>query len=332
MFSYLWLDQGSKLSVWNLPHYFYCLKLIFQRSWLDGLKFLVSSSTSKVIFLSSVTSADAFLEVADHLRDAIEELSSINPSLATVYEQELFRRPYLLYCFFLEYQKGHPDAQCLKKCTQALKQEDLHLLHKDLRQVFSECECGGGPVRATAKRDFWAKFQDRDAEIEAGIARLVEEVLENEGAVDSEEHLELVQDLDLFLFKEITVKNRAIEQGKPRSTNVLLEMLHRGFSTVTDYIFTEGYSNVRAVLKKKNSLELENEVAQFNVSFFITLLARGDIEFLKKVYHQVADLMQLANFLEILREAVKLPPSKVRLLDQLSGYFFGDPRFRSLFC
>jgi len=103
MLAYLWLDQGSRLSIWNLPHYFYLLKLIFQRAWTDGLKFLVSSSTSKVIFLSSVTSSAAFLDVADHLRDAIEEHSSINPHLAAVYEQELFRRPYLLYCFFLEY-------------------------------------------------------------------------------------------------------------------------------------------------------------------------------------------------------------------------------------
>ena len=41
-----------------------------------------------------------------------------------------------------------------------------------------------------------------------------------------DEQLQLVQDLDLFLFRKITVKNLNVENGRPRETNVLIEAFH----------------------------------------------------------------------------------------------------------
>ena len=118
--------------------------------------------------------------------------------------------------------------------------------------------------------------------------------------MDSETYLELIRDLDLFLFKDITVSNKGVDNGKPRQTNVLIEAMHRGFVTVVDYIFREGFTNIRAILKKNNQLEIENEVAQLNVSYFVTLIERDDLELLTKIYSYLVDLMQLGNFLEII--------------------------------
>ena len=96
-------------------------------------------------------------------------------------------------------------------------------------------------------------------------------MLENEKFTgDSQDVIELMQDLDLFLFREITVKNRKIEGGKARRTNVLVEAMHRGFDKIVDFIFSEGFSNVRCAIKLNNPLEIENEVAVFNISFFKT--------------------------------------------------------------
>jgi hypothetical protein len=57
---------------------------------------------------------------------------------------------------------------------------------------------------------------------------------------------------------------------KIRSTNFLAEAMHKGYEKVIDHIKDEGFSNIRACLKKNNNLEIDNEVALFNVSFFLT--------------------------------------------------------------
>ena len=80
----------------------------------------------------------------------------------------------------------------------------------------------------------------------------------------------MVDKLDLFQLQEISVRNQRVEAGKFRKTNILVEAMHRGFMKMVEFIFSEGYTNIRAILKKNNNLEIENEVASFNVSFFIT--------------------------------------------------------------
>ena len=99
-----------------------------------------------------------------------------------------------------------------------------------------------------------------------------------------------MQDLDLFLFREITVKNRKIDAGKARKTNILVEAMHRGFDKIVDFIFSEGFSNVRSAMKLNNPLEIENEVAVFNISFFKTNM-EANISFLKKLYTNLIDIM-----------------------------------------
>jgi len=65
-----------------------------------------------------------------------------------------------------------------------------------------------------------------------------------------------------------------------------------------DFIFSEGFSNVRSALKLNNPLEIENEVAAFNVSFFKTNMSTN-VNFLKKLYTNLIDIMQLSNFLDL---------------------------------
>lgn len=86
--------------------------------------------------------------------------------------------------------------------------------------------------------------------------------------------------------------------------------MHRGFMKMVEFIFSEGYTNIRAILKKNNNLEIENEVASFNVSFFITHMD-SNIIVIKKLYYYLVDLMQLSNFIEILSHAAKPAGGKI---------------------
>jgi hypothetical protein len=153
-------------------------------------------------------------------------------------------------------------------------------------------------------------------------------ILENEKSIpDDKELIELMQDLDLFLFREITVKNRLIEGGKARKTNVLAEALHRGFDKAVDFIFSEGFSNVRSALKLNNPLEIENQVAVFNISFFKTHLSQG-LNFLKKIYTNLIDIMQLSNFLDLFSFALENPSKEA---SQIFEFILTDSKFLSLF-
>lgn len=70
----------------------------------------------------------------------------------------------------------------------------------------------------------------------------------------------MLDDLDLFAFSEVMLEGR--------KTNALIEALARGFDTIIDYAFNDGYINVRSILKKNNLFEIENDIAHFNVSYF----------------------------------------------------------------
>lgn len=54
-----------------------------------------------------------------------------------------------------------------------------------------------------------------------------------------------------------------------RKTNALLEAFNLGIDLVSDYFLNEDYFNIRSTLKKNNPFEIENEISQVNVSFFL---------------------------------------------------------------
>ena len=139
--------------------------------------------------------------------------------------------------------------------------------------------------------------------------------------------IELMQDLDLFLFREITVKNPKIDGGKPRRTNILVEAMHRGFDKIVDFIFSEGFSNVRSAMKLNNPLEIENEVAVFNISFFKTNMSTN-ISFLKKVYTNLIDIMQLSSFLDLFTFCLE---NKSKEAIQIIEFILTDKKFHNLF-
>lgn len=143
--------------------------------------------------------------------------------------------------------------------------------------------------------------------------------------------MQLVQDLDLFLFRKITVRNKHIEGGRPRETNVLIEAFHRGFDSIIDYVFSEGYSNIRAVLKKSNPLEIENQVPPFDTSFFLTHLTSpsNNLARLKKYYTLLVDLMQLSHFLDLFNHTLKSPSEQTR--QAVFEFILSDGKFQSLF-
>lgn len=132
----------------------------------------------------------------------------------------------------------------------------------------------------------------------------------------------------MFLFREITVKNRKIEGGKGRKTNVLVEAMHRGFDKMVDFIFSEGFSNVRSAMKLNNPLEIENEVAQFNISFFKTNMTATNIDFLKKLYTNLIDIMQLSNFLDLFTFCLENFSNEAK---QIIEFILTDIKFQNLF-
>jgi hypothetical protein len=72
---------------------------------------------------------------------------------------------------------------------------------------------------------------------------------------------------------------------------MFLEALHKGYEKVVDNLLAEGFSNIRACLKMNNHLEIDNEVALFNVSFFVSHMQQGELGIMKKLYYELVDLM-----------------------------------------
>jgi len=77
--------------------------------------------------------------------------------------------------------------------------------------------------------------------------------------------------------------------------------MNQGYLKVFEYIMHEGFSNIRSILKRKNHLEIENDVLPvFNVSFFLTQIELSNIELVKRYYYELIDIMQVTDFIEIL--------------------------------
>lgn len=130
--------------------------------------------------------------------------------------------------------------------------------------------------------------------------------------------------------REFTVKQSPGGKGvKTRKTNILVEALNRGLNEVSEYIWGEGLSNIRAALKKNNQLEIENEVSQFNVSFFHKLVEKGSLSGFKTAYQKFMDMMQLSNFMEIFTFWSKQSRSQSTVA--IFDFILTDPKFHSLF-
>jgi hypothetical protein len=65
-FKFLWNENNL---FWNMGHFFVLLQTLMKCNWEQGVKLLTQSTTSKVIFMSSVTSVDDFIDTVDLLRD-----------------------------------------------------------------------------------------------------------------------------------------------------------------------------------------------------------------------------------------------------------------------
>lgn len=65
--------------MWNMSHFFVVLKFIMKYAWEAGLRLLIKSTTTKVIFTQSVTRVDDFVDTVDLLRDQIDKCHEINP-------------------------------------------------------------------------------------------------------------------------------------------------------------------------------------------------------------------------------------------------------------
>jgi hypothetical protein len=65
--------------------------------------------------------------------------------------------------------------------------------------------------------------------------------------------MDLIDELDLFAFCDIVVDGRR--------TNALVESLSLGLLSLIDYCFSDGYINVRSVLRKINKYEISHELS-----------------------------------------------------------------------
>lgn len=65
-----------------MGHYFVLLRKIIKYNWEEGLQILATSTTSKVIFLSTVTNIDDFIDTVEILYEQIKKFEAHNPTLA----------------------------------------------------------------------------------------------------------------------------------------------------------------------------------------------------------------------------------------------------------
>ena len=61
-----------------MAHYFVVLKSIMKYNWDVGVRILLQSSTSKVIFLSSISNVNDFIDTVDFLSENLQKCEKIN--------------------------------------------------------------------------------------------------------------------------------------------------------------------------------------------------------------------------------------------------------------
>lgn len=96
---YLWNEHRV---LWNLGHFFVCLKAITRGAWEKGLKILLASSTSKVLFLSVNTSPEDFISIVKVFKRELEGYDAINAEFAKVIRTGFLSRQYFSLSFFVE--------------------------------------------------------------------------------------------------------------------------------------------------------------------------------------------------------------------------------------
>lgn len=101
MFKYLWSSDMCSM-LWNMGHYFMLLKAVMKYNWESGVRLLLQSTTTKVIFVSTVTNVDDFIDTVDVLAENIAKFEKMNLPLARKFREGLNKRPYILFSFFLE--------------------------------------------------------------------------------------------------------------------------------------------------------------------------------------------------------------------------------------
>ena len=101
IFKYLWSEHRL---FWNLGHFFICVKYIIKSGWQEGIKLIITSTSTKVYFMS-VTNVDDFVDTVDLVRQELEDYEFINKDLAKYFQEVFDQRPYFIYNYFLEFSK-----------------------------------------------------------------------------------------------------------------------------------------------------------------------------------------------------------------------------------
>lgn len=168
------------------------------------------------------------------------------------------------------------------------------------------------------KKKFLAQFKNKDGDVKRLKAEVCQEI--RKGKRDEETILDLLDELDLHAFTEY-------HSPANTKTNALIDSLNAGLTGILDYAYNDGFINIRAVLKKNNVLEIENEIAQLNLTFFKSHLDNSKL--ITQLYHCLMNILQLSNFLEIFDFALDNgdPPQTLSLFNLV----LSDPYFKSLF-
>jgi hypothetical protein len=137
-------------------------------------------------------------------------------------------RPYFFFNMLLEIsnQQKVPNKEYLMTCFSKLGAEDIQFYHQDIEMLFEKLDVEN--IFGNFREKLIQKLASRDKDIIRDLKAL-EDIFENSSSKDSEAHKNLLEDLDLFAFTEITVKGR--------KTNALVESLNRGFELIINYAF-----------------------------------------------------------------------------------------------
>ena len=164
----------------------------------------------------------------------------------------------------------------LQLCLKELLEDDIQFKHAEITEIFTLLD---ETHEMDSFRDrILGKFQDKDSEIDRYRRGLIR-VFEKPASADSEDHISILEDLDLMAFSEIEVSGK--------KTNALLSALDRGFQKIVDYSVNDGFVNLRMALRMTNRYEIKNEIPQVCVTYFTK--AFSDPVRFKKIYELLVD-------------------------------------------
>ena len=150
----------------------------------------------------------------------------------------------------------------LQLCLKELLEDDIQFKHAEITEIFTLLD-------ETHEMDAFRDSYRR------GLIR----VFEKPASADSEDHISILEDLDLMAFSEIEVNGK--------KTNALLSALDRGFQKIVDYSVNDGFVNLRMALRMTNRYEIKNEIPEVCVTYF-TKSFSDPVRF-KKIYELLVD-------------------------------------------